>query len=167
MTINQDNDKGRGKLSHILYLFLSNYFLPEYLLESLKCLLFPKKILVFHLLLMPYIIIFFKIEIFHSNFLSKLLMTSHPFWFPFDVNEDELLRLLQYQSRISYKYGATRNPQRQFGYIFYNPFTRCLKCISDSQSQTKDLKNTFRLLRQFLEESTFIFNFFSPISRCH
>lgn len=89
-------------------------------------------------------------------------MTSHPFWFPFDVNEDELLRLLQYQSRIPYKYGATCNPQRQFGYIFYNPFTRCLKCISDSQSKRKDLKNTFRLLRQFLEESTFIFNFFHP-----
>lgn len=43
-------------------------------------------------------------------------MTSHPFWFPFDINEDELLlRLLQYQSRISYKYDATHNPQRQFG----------------------------------------------------
>lgn len=88
------------------------------MLESLKCPLFLEKILGFYLLLMPYTVMNKYLGIFHSNLLSKVLMTSHPFWFPFEVNEDELLKLLQYQNSISYKYGATHNPWRQFGYIF-------------------------------------------------
>lgn len=56
-------------------------------------------------------------ENFSQQFTFKSSYDFSSFWFPFDVNEAELLKFLQYQNSISYKYGATRSPWRQFGYI--------------------------------------------------